>query len=860
MSPLRYKDIRKLENHGMIKTMTDKKTKKKHILLNTLIFIISSGVLLAGALMIWVGTIEIPDFNSFDARKIERSTKIYDNTGEILLYDVHQDIKRTVVPFDQISDSVKKATVAIEDSNFYQHQGIQPKAIIRAVLVNLLSIDFSQGGSTITQQIIKNTLLTKDKTITRKVKEWILAVKIEQKLSKEDILSIYLNEVPYGGSVYGVQEASRTFFNKNAKDLTLAESAYIAAIPQAPTRYSPYGKNKAELDTRKNVVLSRMKELGFITEEEMTTAKNEQVVFIPRETTGIKAPHFVMYVREYLEQKYGKDAVEGEGLKVITTLDYDIQKKAEEVALKNALENAKTYNATNTGVVVLDPQTGHILSMVGSRDYFDKEIDGNFNIATAKRQPGSSFKPFIYATAFMKGYTAETMLFDVPTEFQTTCDAYGNPKGGRSKSECYMPQNYNGLFHGPMMLRDALAQSINVPAVKLLYLTSIKDSLKTAKDMGIKSLTNPEQYGLTLVLGGGEVSLLDMTSAYGVFANEGVRVPATAILRVETETGEILEQYTQEEQQVLPKNVALMISDIISDNNARIPTFGANSTLYVSDNVAVKTGTTNSNKDAWMIGYSPSVVVGVWSGNNDNTSMKKGSTVSGPTFNTVMRYVLSKKPKEVFEEPTLPENYNSLIPPLRGKFLGGESFIIDTISGKLATDFTPQETRKEKVITNVHSILHWVNKSNPTGGIISNPENDPQYKNWETAVQNWWNTNKGKYQNEFVSEQEKPTQEDTIHTEENKPRISLSLSSLSVSKNDDITVRVTSTGTYPLKKIDVFLNGIYLDSVSQNPFNYTINLSEIEDLSETNEIKIKGYDSVFNQNETTENFSLTSIN
>lgn len=842
----------------MIRTMSDKKHKRKHIILNAFIFVLSTGVILAGALMIWVGTIEIPDFNSFDARKIERSTKIYDNTGEVLLYDVHQDIKRTVVPFTEISDNIKKATVAIEDSNFYQHQGIQPKAILRAVLVNLLSIDFSQGGSTITQQIIKNTLLTKDKTITRKVKEWILAVKIEQKLSKEDILGIYLNEVPYGGSVYGVQEASRTFFNKNAKELTLAESAYIAAIPQAPTRYSPYGKNKAELDTRKNVVLSRMKELGFISEEEMTIAKSEEVVFIPRETTGIKAPHFVMFIREYLEQKYGKDAVEGEGLKVITTLDYDIQKKAEEVALKNALENAKTYNATNTGVVVLDPQTGHILSMVGSRDYFDKEIDGNFNITTAKRQPGSSFKPFIYATAFMKGYTPETVLFDVPTEFQTTCDAYGNPKGGRSKSDCYMPQNYNGLFHGPMILRDALAQSINVPAVKLLYLTSIKDSLKTAKDMGIKSLTNPDQYGLTLVLGGGEVSLLDMTSAYGVFANEGVRVPATGILRVETETGEILEQYSQQEQQVLSRNVALTISDILSDNNARTPTFGANSTLYVSDEVAVKTGTTNSNKDAWMIGYSPSMVVGVWSGNNENTPMKKGSTVSGPTFNQVMRYALSKRPKEIFEKPTPADNYDSLIPPLRGKFIGGESFTIDTISGKLATDFTPQETRKEKVITNVHSILHWVNKSNPTGGIVSNPENDPQYTNWETAVQNWWNANKGKYQNEFVSAAEKPTQEDNIHTEENKPKLSLTLSDSTVSKSDDITLRVTSSGAYPLKKIDLFLNGIYIDAITQSPYTYTIDLSSIEDLSEENEIRVKGYDAVYNQNETSETFTLTS--
>jgi 1A family penicillin-binding protein len=840
----------------MIKTMTDKKHKRKHIILNTIIFIISTGVVLAGALMVWVGTIEIPDFNSFDERKIERSTKIYDNTGEVLLYDVHQDIKRTVVPFDQISDNIKKATVAIEDSNFYQHQGIQPRAILRAVLVNVLSVDFSQGGSTITQQIIKNTLLTKDKTITRKVKEWILAVKIEQQLTKEEILAIYLNEVPYGGSVYGVQEASRTFFNKSAKDLTLAESAYIAAIPQAPTRYSPYGKNKELLDTRKNVVLSRMKELGFIEEEEYSKAREEVVTFIPRETTGLKAPHFVMFIREYLEEKYGKEAVEEGGLKVITTLDYDIQKKAEEIALKNALENEEKFKASNTGVVVIDPKTGHILTMVGSRDYFDKEIDGNFNIATAKRQPGSSFKPFIYATAFMKGYTAETVLFDVPTEFQASCTAYGQPTGGRSKNDCYMPQNYNGKFHGPMTLREALAQSINIPAVKLLYLTSIKDSLKTAKDLGIKSLTNPDQYGLTLVLGGGEVSLLDMTSAYGVFANEGIRVPATGILRIEDELGNVIEQYTQQEQQVLSKNVALMISDILSDNQARTPTFGANSTLYVSDNVAVKTGTTNNNKDAWMVGYNPSVVVGVWSGNNENTPMNKGSTVSGPTFNQVMRYALSKKPAETFEEPVKPDNYDSLSPMLRGMFLGGESFVIDTVSKKLATDLTPQETRQEKVITNVHSILHWVTKSNPTGPIPENPESDSQYKNWETAVQNWWNSNKNQHQNQFVSASEKPSDYDDVHTIENKPQINISLNDSTVSKSESVEIRTTSTGRYPLKKIEIYLNGIYIDSVTQSPYNYTLDLSQIEDLSEENEILVKGYDSVYNQNESIQTFTL----
>lgn len=833
--------------------MHKKHSRAKKIITSTLLIGISFFAIVAGVLLVWIGSVGIPDFNSFEERKIERSTKILDNTGQITLYDVHADIKRTVVPFEDISDHLKKATVAIEDSNFYTHNGVQVKSFIRAALVNFFNGSFTQGGSTITQQIMKNTLLTKDKTIVRKIKEWILAIKIEKQLSKEEILGIYLNDNPYGGSVYGVEEGAMFFFGKHAKDITLAEAAYMAAVPKAPTFYSPYGKNRDKLEERKNLVLGRMKELGFITEEEYDTAKAEVVTFMPDNNTSIKAPHFVFFIRDYLEQKYGKDVVESGGLRVTTTLDWDLQQKAQEVAKTNALKNAKEFNATNTGVVVLDPRTGQILSMVGSRDYFDKEIDGNFNIATTKRQPGSSFKPFVYATAFKEGYTPETTLFDVPTEFNASC----SPSGGGSN--CYMPDNYNGQFHGPMKLRDALAQSINIPAVKLLYLVGVNDALKTAKDMGIKSLEEASRYGLTLVLGGGEVSLLDMASAYGVFANEGMRVEPTGILRIEDDMGNVIEEYSQKENEVLTKNVALTISDILSDNSARTPTFGANSTLFIPGrDVAVKTGTTNSNRDAWMVGYSPSVVVAVWSGNNDNTPMKKGSTVSGPTFNEIMRYALKDKPLEYFEEPTRPENYASLPPVLRGYWQGGESYVIDSFSGGLATENTPDEAKEEKIVGNIHSILYWIDKNNPTVRKTPGPSDDSQYKNWETAVQNWTRSHPGYGGVSVVGAGYQPSSQDTIHTEENKPKISIKLPEGDgpYLSSDDLNINVDSTGHYPLKKVDIYINGIYINSTSNSPFSFSVDLSTLENLSNNNELRIIGTDSVYNKGEKTVTFEV----
>lgn len=817
------------------------------------IILLSAGMcaVMAGIIVIWLSSIKIPDFNSFNDRKIENSIEIYDRTGEILLYNIHQETKRTDILSDAMGVNIKNATVAIEDAEFYTHSGIKISSIIRAVLSNIFSTGRTQGGSTITQQLVKNTLLTQKKEYTRKIKEWILSIKIDKSIPKEKILEYYLNEAPYGGNVYGIAEASKTYFNKNAQDLTLAEAAYLASIPQSPTTLSPYGKNKDKLDARKNLVLSRMLELGFISKDDYDKAKNEIVIFAPRVTTGIKAPHFVFFIKDYLEQKYGKELIEKGGLKVITTLDYDLQEKGEQIVKEGALINEENWNGKNASLVAIDPKTGQILTMVGSRDYFDTDVDGNFNVATAVRQPGSSFKPFIYATAFNKGFTPDTVIFDLPTEFQTTCDAYGRALPGRNQKDCYMPDNYDGKFRGPISLRDALAQSINVIAIKLFYLAGLPDSLKTAEDMGISTLTDISRYGLTLVIGGGEVSLLDMTSAYGVFANDGKRNSYTGILKVEDLSGKILEEFQTNTYEVLPKNTALTISDILSDEKSRIPTFGARSSLFVPGyDTAAKTGTTNNNKDAWTIGYSSSIVVGVWAGNNDNTPMKKGgSAVAGPIWNKFMTEALKVKTPEKFEKPNLDVDPKIVKPVLRGNWQGNENFFIDKISGKLATEFTPKETLQEKVITNAHSILYWIDRNNILGPSPTDPSDNFQFNHWEIPVQNWWAQNSLKYS--ITTTYNKPTMTDDVHTPANQPVISIIEPNVNTiyQPNQKINLRISSFGRYPITKIDVFVNNTYLGTSNSTTFSFLP--KELEDLQEENELKILAHDSVYNISEAT---------
>jgi 1A family penicillin-binding protein len=804
-----------------------------------------------GAIAIWLSTIQIPDLNSFETRKVNQSTKIFDRTGKILLYNVHQDAKRTEIPFEDISMNLKNATIAIEDAEFYQHNGIKISSIIRAFFANIFSGKISQGGSTITQQVVKNSILTKDKTITRKLKEWVLSIQLEKVMTKEQILSFYLNEAPYGGSIYGIQEASQKFFGKDASDVTLAEASYLAAIPNAPTYYSPYGQNKDKLDIRQKLVLSKMLENNFITPDKYDSALKEVVTFLPQEKYGIKAPHFVEFIKQYLAEKYGENAMQENGYKVITTIDYTLQAKAEDIVKNYAANNLINFTASNTAMVAIDPKTGQILSMVGSKDYFDKTIDGNFNVALAKRQPGSTFKPFIYATAFEKGYTPDTVLFDLPTEFQTTCTPQGkqiNPEANISSStECYMPQDFDGLYRGPISLRDSLALSLNIPSIQLLYLAGIKDSLNTAKDMGITSLSDdPNQYGLTLVLGGGEVSLLDITSAYGVFANDGIRNPYTGILSVQDIGGNYLEQYSQNSKQVLQPNIAELLSDVLSDNVAKQPEYGTNSVFtFPNRQVAAKTGTTNDSKDAWTIGYTPDMVIGTWAGNNDNTPMHKNvaGLIVAPLWRQLMDAALENTTPINFIKPQ-PTDQN-LKPALRGIWQGNDTYFIDTISGKLATDQTPTETKKEVSSPNVHSILFWVDKSNPNGPIPQDPSNDPQFNSWEYSVQEWLKVNP-------VIQTLKPTTYDDIHTEANKPKINIILpnKNQNFERDDRILISFTYNSRYPIIKTEYYLNNELVNTTDQSPFVGSFIPSSTNSLNDSNNIiRVVVCDSVYNKTE-----------
>lgn len=671
---------------------------------------------IGGGLLVWAATLQLPDLGSLETRRVEQSVKIYDRTGTVLLYDLHKDMQRTAVPLDSISTNLQQAIVAIEDPEFYTHIGIKPTAIARAIWTNFMQGELlsGQGGSTITQQVIKLTILTSDKSPVRKFKEWILALKMERVLTKDQILELYLNQAPFGGQLYGVEEGSMTFFGKHAADLNILESAYLAAMLPAPTRYSPYrtddtGRN-SQLDARKNLVLDKMYEHGVISAEDRDMYKSQLIEFQPQKKNGILAPHFVFYVQQYLEDKYGSEALERGGWRVTTTLDADLQVHAEEIVKRRAMQNVTDFAATNMAMVATDPHNGQILVMVGSRDYFDTEIPGAYNVATMApgRQPGSSFKPFAYAQAFAEGYTPDTVVFDLPTQFSTACEPNDNYN---HDAPCYAPQNYDDSFRGPMTLRNALAQSINVPAVKTLYLAGLGDTLRLAKSLGISTLGDPNQYGLTLVLGGGEVTPLDMTNAYGAFANNGLHYEEQAVLKIEDAGGNIIEDNTQAAGvQVLQPQVAQEIADVLSDPVARAPLGENNLFDFPGHDVAVKTGTTNNYRDAWTIGFTPNIVVGAWAGNNDNTPMVRrvSGFIIGPAWAEFMRYALTRLPQEPFVRAEVPPTTK---PVLNGVW---------------------QTPGSDGLI---HDILYWVNKTNPQGD--GNSIGDSQYRYWEYPVQAW---------------------------------------------------------------------------------------------------------------------------
>jgi len=661
---------------------------------------------------------DLPTPTKIASRKPTVSTKIYDRTGEIMLYETG-DQKRTIVASDQISTYLKDATVATEDTNFYRHHGVDTKAILSAIFEKVTGRRrVARGGSTITQQYVKNALLTSDRSLVRKAKEAILAVELEYMFKKDQILTMYLNEIPYGNATAGAEAAARTYYGKPAKDLTLAEAATLAAIPKAPTFYSPYGTHVDKLIIRRDYVLDQMVKTGKITGAEAEAAKKEDTTTLglalkPRRDTML-APHFAMYVLEQVANEYGEEKIQKQGLKIITTLDYNKQKIAEQ-SISDGIAKVNKYGGKNAALVAIDPKTGQILSMIGSKDYFDVSIDGNVNVADSLRQPGSSFKPFAYATAFKKPeFSPSKILYDITTDF-------GN----------YTPHDYDGKNRGPVTIRQSLSNSLNIPAVKIMGLAGIDNVLRTASDMGITTLTQRDRYGLSLVLGSGEVKPVEMAGAYSVFATGGIKRDVTPILKITDANGKEIYNYERnqpKEKQVLDPQIAYEISSILSDNNSRSLVFGTRTQLYFPDRtVAVKTGTTNDFKDAWTMGYTPSLAVAVWTGNNDSKPMSNGadgSIVAAPIFHQFVAKALADVPNEEFARPAqikdvTVEKYSNKLPSEYSQETVTDIFadwqipkdqddvhkVYKVCKGTnlIAPDGTNESYVENRVVTNIHS-------------------------------------------------------------------------------------------------------------------------------------------------------------
>ncbi len=820
-----------------------------------------TAAVLAGAFFLFVIGVflyfakDLPSSEKVISRLIIESAKIYDRDGKHVLYEIHGEEKRTRIPFEEMPESIRYATIALEDQDFYSHHGIKMSSIARAAFKDILKRSVAQGGSTITQQLVKNSLLTPERTFTRKIKEVILAVEMELKFSKDEILGMYLNEIPYGSNAYGIEAAAQTFFGKHAKELALDEAALLASLPKAPTLYSPHGSNIERLKIRQEYAISQMARLGYITEQQAEEAKKTDVLArIKPNREKMDAPHFVMYVREYLEKKYGKQTVEQEGLRVYTTLDWDKQQIAERAVREGVEKNMKNWNAHNASLVSMDPKTGQILAMVGSRDFFGEsqpekcvtgrncKFEGQVNVAIRDRQPGSSFKPYVYLTAFKNGYTPETYLFDAQINFAA--------EGQKD----YIPQNYDGKFRGPVKMKEALAQSLNIPAVEALYLVGVKNSVLMAKNLGISGLNYPDRYGLSLVLGGGEVKLLDHVNAFGVLANGGVRHGKTAILKIENSKGEVLEEYkTEEGQRIVEEKYTSMISHILSTNDYRKPVFGETSPLSFSHrHVAVKTGTTNEFRDGWAIGYTPSLAVGVWAGNNDNSPMRAGAdgvNVAAPIWRNFLDQALGNHNLEQFPKYEKEEAGKDI---LDGKINVRENVKVCRIPGKeseycLANDYCGPSDVKKRDFAEAHSILWYVKKDDPRGDRPQKPENDPQFKNWEKAVQKWYERNKEDY---ILGS---PPEEECKKDDFSKyfPAVSMSVSKdLAAMK---LVIKANINAPYGIREIDFFVKDdkIYSGSGTETSYSFAA-----EDIGKTVSVKAVLTDKNNNQTSASENVTL----
>lgn len=748
------------------------------------------------------------------------ATKIVDRNGE-QLWDVFSDQKRIPVKLEQIPLELRQAVISIEDKDFYKHEGFDPKGMLRG-FSRIIFQGRIQGGSTLTQQLVKNVLLTSERTITRKLKEFILAIQIERKFSKDQILVMYLNEAPFGGTAWGVEAASEVYFDKPVEELTLVESAVLAGLPQRPTAYSPFGANSDAYMGRTKDVLRRMREEGYISREQEKQAveKLENLEFSQIDT-GIRAPHFVMFVQEQLSEMYGERMVEQGGLKVTTTLDYEIQEAAQKI-VSEEIEKVEGIDITNGAALVMDPKTGEVLSMVGSKGFFAEDYDGQVNVTLSLRQPGSSIKPVTYATAFAKGYSPAYPIMDVRTEFP-----------GRTEAEPYIPVNYDGEYHGPLALRRALASSINVPAVKLLQIVGVEEMLTMANNLGFTSLAptreNMSRLGLSVTLGGGEVRLIDMVSAYSAFSNGGKRVDPVTILKVEDREGKVLfEHKSVDGQRVISEEVAFLMNDILSDNNARLITFGANSLINISGRpIAVKTGTTNDQRDNWTVGWTNgTAVVGVWVGNNDNSPMKQvASGVSGaaPIWRKIFLEVLETRESSPFSQPGGVEQHQvdsvSGFPEHDGFPGHGEYFINGTLpsgedriheklkicgsSGKLANQAqiaSGNYEEKEYFVFEAPEIL------------ASGTQED-----WMKGIEEWANSQ--------GDDRYRPPKELCEGSEEMVVRVNSPHNEQNLTTNDvEINVEVFSDS--PVEWVKVVVDEKIVDTLNSGPFRTTLFLDD----------------------------------
>jgi penicillin-binding protein 1C len=779
-------------------------------------FRIGAGGILAMAILFIYVSFSLPDPNRLLGRDVPESTKIYDRNDN-LLYEVHGEFKRTLINLDQMSPFVQKATIAAEDKNFYTHAGVSITGTLRSLIVDIIYREKRQGGSTITQQFIKNAVLTNEKSLWRKIKEIILALEMEARFSKNDILKLYLNEIPYGRNAYGIEAASQTYFGKSATDLTLAESAYLAALPQAPTYYNPNGTHRDALEGRKDYILGQMKDQGYITEDQYNEATSEKVVF-KAATNSISAPYFVFYIEEYIAEKYGERTLQEGGLKVHTTLDPRLQEIAERT-VKEGIAKVKSRNANNAALVAIDPKTGQILAMVGGKDYFgDSEPAGcipgkncvfepNVNVATSERQPGSSFKPYVYLTAFGKDfkYSPASPLMDVVTDF-------GN-FGGKN----YVPHNYNNQSYGPVSMRKALAGSLNVPAVKTLALIGVDNAVQTAHDLGVSSTL--QNCGLSLVLGGCEVKLVDHVAAFAAIANEGDRHQKTGILKVEDQQGKTLEEYQDQSQQVVDPQAAYELINIMTDNNARSFIFGSNAPLTLPGRpLGCKTGTTQNWHDGWTLCFTPSLAAGVWAGNNDGTLLKAGSdgvVVAAPILNAFLKEAVKDSPVEDFK-----------VPP------GITKVSVDTISGKLPNEFTP-ETKSEVFADyavptdrdNVHVGIKIDTTTGERATDLTPPENiatkvftvfhseKPDNPNWENPVQAWALANGFEY----------PSGEGPVINDKDRPTVSITNpDDGDVINTGSVKITVAAESPKGIAKVIISLDGDVVATLTESPYTTTV--------------------------------------